>query len=85
MLAVATLFGGKVYSPAQLTALADADAPAANADLPACLTELRARFDELATSTGDSPDKLAKGSALVDHILPMAFPAPPPAATPSSN
>jgi hypothetical protein len=85
MLAVATLFGGKVYSPAQLTALADADAPAANADLPACLTELRARFDELATSTGDSPDKLAKGSALVDHILTMAFPAPPPAATPSSN
>jgi AIPR protein len=74
MLAVAKLFGGKVYAPAQLNALATEDRPVADADLPECLLELRARLAELGRQTGDTTDKLAKGPELVDYILQRAFP-----------
>lgn len=74
MLAVARLFGGKVYAPAQLTALANQKKPIADADLSRCLSELRERFKELSAATGDTSDKIAKGSDLVDRILQHAFP-----------
>ena len=74
MLAVARLFEGKVYAPAQLNALAAEDKPIVDADLPKCLSELRVRFKELGAATGNTADKLAKGPDLVDYILQKAFP-----------
>ena len=74
MLAVAKLFGGKVYAPAQLNVLANEGRSIMDADLPHCLSELRSRFNELGSATGDTADKLAKGPDLVDYILEKAFP-----------
>ena len=74
MLAVAKLFGSRVYAPAQLTALAVADGRIADADLPRCLVDLRARFDELSARSGSTADKLAKGPELVDYIFEKEFP-----------
>lgn len=74
MLAVAKLFGGKVYAPAQVNALAAEGKSIMDADLPKCLSALRSRFNELGSRSGDTADKLAKGPELVDYILQKAFP-----------
>jgi hypothetical protein len=67
MVAAARLFGGRVYAPAQLAKIADADIPVTDGDLPSCLAELRTAFRDFVTATGDAPDKAAKGSDFVDY------------------
>lgn len=73
MLATSRLLGGRVYAPAQLLPLAEGR-KIAEADLPQCLAELQRWYGEQMAASGDSMDKVAKGSDFVDYVLERAFP-----------
>ncbi len=74
MLATCRLLGARVRTPAQLSDIAEADRSVKEADLPACLAELRSYFSDYEVTTGNSQDKIAKGSDFVEHILRQVFP-----------
>lgn len=78
MLAAGRLLGDRVRAHTQLARIAEADIPIGQADLLACLTDLRAAFDAYTEKTGDSADKAAKGSEFVENLLASSFPAPSP-------
>ena len=42
-----------------------------------CLVDLRESFAKFAEQTGDTPDKIAKGSEFVTFLLGRVFPPPP--------
>jgi hypothetical protein len=74
MLATCRLLGVRVRTPAQLSETAETDRSIKDADLPACLAELRSHFNKYEKLTGNSQDKIAKGSDFVEYILNRAFP-----------
>ena len=57
----------------QLFETAEADRSIREADLPACLTELRSYFNEYEEITRSSQDKIAKGSDFVEFVLKQMF------------
>ncbi|MFY1618361.1 AIPR family protein [Micromonospora sp. WMMD736] len=69
MVATAKLVGQPVRSPKQLSRLASAGTPLADADLPATLAFLRGEFAAHERRTGNSLDKIAKGPDFVEHLL----------------
>ncbi|MCX5068223.1 AIPR family protein [Micromonospora lupini] len=69
MVATAKLVGQPVRSPKQLSRLASAGTPLADADLPATLAFLRGEFAVHERRTGNSLDKIAKGPDFVEHLL----------------
>ena len=68
-LAVAKLIGTRVYSPTQLEPLAVAETSIFDADLPACLSELRRHYSDAMTESGDTQDKVAKSRAFVLRLV----------------
>lgn len=68
-LAVAKLIGTRVYSPTQLEPLAGAGTSISDADLPACLSELRRHYSDAMAESGDTQDKVAKSRAFVRRIV----------------
>ena len=68
MVAATRLHGQRIHSPAQLSELATTDCDIGEADLSACLEDLRAWLDEYADHTEDATDKIAKGSEFVAFI-----------------
>jgi hypothetical protein len=75
MLAVAALYGSRVYSPSQLVGLASDDAVLDDDLLLLCLNELRMRLEAFAAGEGDSPDKVSKGPEFVTHLNEEVIPA----------
>jgi hypothetical protein len=76
MVASAQLLGARVHAPAQLAEIAKADRDITEADLPACLARLQARYSERLAQTSDSMDKIAKSADFVNYVLATEFPAP---------
>lgn len=74
MIAAARLLGARVHNPGQLRAVAEAGTPIADADLDTCLAVVRESFNARVTTTGDGPDKVAKGLDFVDFLLGRALP-----------
>ena len=66
MVAAARLVGGRVYGPVQLRAVVNAGTTITAADLTKCLKVVRGSFLEWLASTGDGPDKVAKGP---DYVI----------------
>ncbi len=72
MFAVAKLLGVKAHSPLQLQSLAAGHRDVAEADLTACIQEVRSCVAKRVAVTGDSLDKIAKGPELVGLLLQRA-------------
>ncbi len=73
MVAATRLVGSRVHSPRQLRPIVDADTPITAADLTACLGLVRTSFGDFGTETGDTADKIAKGSEFIDYLLARAL------------
>ncbi len=69
MVAAARLVGGAVKAPGQLSRVVTDNVPISEANLSACLTELRTSFASFASVSGDSADKIAKGQEFVNFLL----------------
>ncbi|MFY1705340.1 AIPR family protein [Micromonospora sp. WMMA1923] len=69
MVATSKLVGQPVRSPKQLSRLASAGTPLADAGLPESLDFLRAEFVIHTSRTKNSLDKIAKGPDFVEHLL----------------
>jgi len=54
--------------------VAEAGTPIADADLDTCLAVVRESFNARVTTTGDGPDKVAKGLDFVEFLLERALP-----------
>ncbi|HEX5415722.1 MAG TPA: AIPR family protein [Chloroflexota bacterium] len=74
MVAAARLVEARVYNPAQLRSVVDADTPITDANLPACLKIVRESFEAFEIDTDDAPDKIAKGQDFIDFLLRRALP-----------
>ena len=74
MIAAARLLGDRVHNPAQLRTIVAAGTPIAESNFDTCLALLRESFSARVASTGDGPDKIAKGSEFVDFLLERALP-----------
>lgn len=72
MLAVARLFGSRVYSPAQLSALASEDATLSNELVTVALGDVRAWADEFKKDEGWALDRKAKSGDLTTYIYQKA-------------
>ena len=69
MLATARLVGKRVYSPMELSMLAENDIKVRQADLHSCLDSARETMRELVGRSGEAADKIAKGREFVDALL----------------
>ncbi|MGW6930746.1 hypothetical protein ACWGE0_11825 [Lentzea sp. NPDC054927] len=71
MVAATKLVGERVHVPKQLKRLADPTNSSliTTADLTACLAFVRENFAEFEKLSGDTPDKMAKGSDFVEFLL----------------
>ena len=69
MLATARLVGKRVYSPMELSMLAENDIKVGEADLHSCLERARETMRELVGQSGEAGDKIAKGREFVDALL----------------
>lgn len=74
MVAAAKLVGAAITKPTQLAGIADDSRPIVDADLVACLQEVRTHLAEFQKSTADAPDKIAKGHEFVDFLTSKQFP-----------
>jgi hypothetical protein len=74
MLATAQLYGGRVYSVAQLRELAEQETAINDADLEDCLRDLSGWYEGYMAETGDGMDKAAKSGDFVEYIFDHAFP-----------
>lgn len=74
MLVAADLVGDRVRSPKQLTTFAKETKVVDQAALLQRFSELRQSFSDLAATSGYPPDKIAKGSEALRHLLDQAFP-----------
>jgi len=73
MLAVARRFGGRVYSPVQLTNIAEANEPLTDDEIVAAFNDLRAWANDYVTETGFALDRAAKNREFVSYVLARAF------------
>ena len=69
MAAAATLLGQPARSPRQLSRLANAGTPVADAELHTCLELVLDEFGQQHRLTGSSIDKIAKGPDLVERLV----------------
>ncbi|WP_285030479.1 AIPR family protein [Mycolicibacterium sp. lyk4-40-TYG-92] len=74
MYAAAKLFGGRVRRPVQLAGISKSSTSIEDADLQACLAELREYFAEFQAETSYASDKIAKGSEFVEFLQKKQFP-----------
>ena len=72
MLATARLIGRPVDAPEELEALASADTKLSQGDLERCLRLLRTTMRDMMKTTGEAPDKIAKGRPFVRKLLEAA-------------
>ena len=74
LLTRAALGGMLARQAGTILTVAEAGTPIADADLDTCLAVVRESFNARVTTTGDGPDKVAKGLDFVEFLLERALP-----------